>query len=54
MSELIATPYRGALDLIENIPLQTPYVVYIEPSGICKMNIYAEIRIKSLHARAAL
>ena len=35
MSELIATPYRGALDLIENIPLQTPYVVYMEPSGIC-------------------
>ena len=35
MSELIATPYRGALDLIENIPLQTPYVVYVEPSGIC-------------------
>lgn len=35
MSELISTPYRGKLDLKENIPLQTPYVVYVEPSGFC-------------------
>ena len=35
MGELISTPYRGKLDLKDNIPLQAPYVVYIEPSGFC-------------------
>ena len=32
---LKSTIYDGRHDLKENIPLQTPYVIYIEPSGHC-------------------
>ena len=35
MSEVISTTFKGKLDLKENIPLKTPYVVYLEPSGYC-------------------
>ena len=35
MSEITSTIYKGAFDLKENIPLKTPYVVYLEPSGYC-------------------
>ena len=35
MSEIISTTYKGKLDLKDNIPLETPYVIYIEPSGFC-------------------
>ena len=35
MSEIISTTFKGKLDLKKNIPLKTPYVVYLEPSGYC-------------------
>jgi len=35
MSEFVSTTYKGKLDLKDKIPLKTPYVVYIEPSGFC-------------------
>lgn len=35
MDKLTSTTYKGKLDLKEKIPLTTPYVVYIEPSGYC-------------------
>ena len=35
MSEFVSTTYKGKLGLKDNIPLKTPYVVYIEPSGFC-------------------
>jgi len=35
VSEITSTVFKGKFDLKENIPLKTPYVVYIEPSGFC-------------------
>ncbi len=35
MSEYVSTPFRGSLNLKESIPLNTPYVIYVEPSGFC-------------------